>query len=95
MGLLKNIPASLFETAGIIAGLLACMVIAFQVFKEYKSKTPSSLAISYIIGWVFIYLFWGIYGLRFNAIALWLTNGIALILQLSLYLIVLQKRKPA
>lgn len=93
MEFLHFIPASLFETIGVFAGLTACFVVAIQVRKEYLSKMPSSLSTVFLIGWVFIYAFWGLYGIRFEAIALWLTNGIALILQLALCLIVINKRR--
>ena len=93
MEILHFIPAALFETIGVFAGLTACFVVAIQVRKEYLSKMPSSLSTVFLIGWVFIYAFWGLYGIRFEAIALWLTNGIALILQLALCVIVINKRR--
>lgn len=93
MNFLRFIPASLFETIGVFAGLGACFIVALQVWKEYKSKIPSSLSLGYVIGWVFIYAFWGLYGIRFETVALWLTNGIALILQIALSVIVIKKRK--
>lgn len=93
MDFLHFIPASLFETIGIFAGLTACFVVAIQVWKEYKSNLPSSLSLSYVIGWVFIYAFWGLYGIRFETVALWLTNGIAVILQIALCIIVIKKTK--
>lgn len=93
MEFLHFIPASIFETIGVFAGLTACLVVAVQVRKEYLSKMPSSLSMAFLIGWVFIYAFWGLYGIRFEAVALWLTNGIAVMLQLLLCVIVLRKRK--
>ena len=92
MSLIEQIPTSFFETAGVLAGLLACMTIVVQILKEYRSNAPSSLALSNVLGWILIYLFWGLYGVRFNAIALWLTNGIALLLQLYLSFVLYQKR---
>lgn len=94
MDFLYHIPESIFETIGVIFGFGACFVIAIQVYKEYRSNTPSTLSLGFLIGWIFIYLFWGLYGVRFGAMALWLTNGIAVIVQTALLVIVLKKRKP-
>ncbi len=93
MNFLQSIPAPVFEIIGIFAGLTACFVVALQVWKEYKSKLPSSLSMGFVFGWVFIYGFWGLYGLRFETMALWLTNGIALTLQIGLSIVVVKKRK--
>ena len=92
MEFLHFIPTSIFESVGIFAGLTACFVVAIQARKEYLSKLPSSLSLFFLFGWIFIYAFWGLYGLRFEAIALWFTNGIALMLQISLCIIVIRKR---
>ncbi|NKI26889.1 hypothetical protein SAMN04487911_12922 [Arenibacter nanhaiticus] len=93
MSFLHSIPESIFETIGITAGLGACFVIAIQVYKEFKFKGLSSLSYGFVFGWVFIYLFWCFYGIRFNTVALWLTNGIAVVLQTTLCFIVVRKRK--
>ena len=39
---------------------------------------------SYAAGFVVIFLFWTLYGVRFRRVALWLTNGIAVAMQLLL-----------
>ena len=91
MNALDFIPASLFEAVGIIAGLTACLTVAVQVRKEYFLKRPSSLSWTFLIGWVFIYGFWCLYGIRFGALAIWLTNGIAVILQIALFIVVFRK----
>jgi|SRR5690606_27716446 len=93
MDFINGIPENIFESIGIAAGLSACLVIGIQVYKEYKFKGPSSLSNGFIFGWVFIYLFWCFYGIRFNTVALWLTNAIAVVLQLSLCFIVIRKRR--
>ena len=92
MDFLDFIPENIFELMGVIAGLLGCSVIFIQVYKEWTSKQPSTLAISYVIGWMMIFSFWLCYGLRFRAIAIWLPNIFALSLQTGLLLIVLRKR---
>ena len=91
MNLLNSIPAVVFEAVGTVAGLAACTVLLIQIIKEYKSDEKSSLSMSFVIGWVFIYLFWKLYGIRFNAIAMYITNAFALVLQITLLIIVLKK----
>lgn len=95
MDYIKSIPASSFEFIGIIAGLVGCFVVLIQLIKEYKSRKPSSLSSIFLIGWLFIYAFWGLYGIRFETIALWLTNAIAVVIQTSLCVVVFRKRKRA
>lgn len=93
MNFLDFIPEYIFEFIGILAGFSACLVITLQIIKEYKSKEPSTLSFAYTIGWGIIYLFWCLYGIRFDALALWLTNAIAIILQIILYIITKKKEK--
>lgn len=85
---INAVPASLFESIGIVAGLTACFVLLIQLIKEYRSTTPSSLSAFFLIGWIFIYGFWALYGVRFDALAIWLTNGIAFLLQIMLCVVV-------
>jgi len=92
MNFLEFVPVAAFEIMGIVAGLSACFVVSAQVWKEYKSDQPSSLSNIFLFGWLLIYMFWGLYGIRFEAVALWLTNGIALILQILLCIVVFRKR---
>ena len=93
MDFIKSIPASLFEVIGVIAGLAGCMTVLIQLIKEYKSSTPSSLTTFFLVGWLFIYAFWGLYGVRFETVALWLTNAIAFVLQILLCVVVLKKNR--
>lgn len=92
MNFLDAIPEYIFESIGFIAGISACFVIAIQIVKEYKSTQPSSLSNGYIIGWGIIFVFWGLYGIRFDAMALWITNGVATLLQSVLFIVVAKKR---
>ncbi|MBC6999372.1 hypothetical protein [Cytophaga sp. FL35] len=91
MDYLMSIPADLFEVIGLIAGFSACFVVLIQVIKEYRSTAPSSLSKTFLIGWLLIYTFWLLYGIRFETIALWLTNAIAICLQSALCLVVFRK----
>lgn len=92
MDYLYAIPASLFELIGVFAGLTACFVLLVQLRREFYSLNRSSLSRTFLIGWIFIYAFWGIYGVRFDAVALWFTNALALSLQAILCLIVFRKQ---
>ncbi len=93
MDLIKSIPASLFKLVGVVAGLAGCMTVLIQLIKEYESSVPSSLSTFFLIGWLFIYAFWGLYGVRFETIALWFTNAIAFVLQILLCAVVFKKNR--
>ncbi len=93
MNFLQSIPESIFEIIGFSIGFFVCIITAIQIIKEYKSKQSSSLSPGYVMGWLFVYSFWALYGLRFEAIALWTTNSLALLLQIGLCVIVFKKNK--
>jgi uncharacterized protein with PQ loop repeat len=93
MEFLDRIPTSAFETAGLIFGLGANFVIALQVYKEWKSKQVSSLSKGYVLGWWLIFAFWFVYGLRFDAIAITISNGLATLIQTVLIFIVFKKTR--
>lgn len=95
MNILDFIPVSAFEVMGVIAGLSACFVVSVQVRKEYLSSSPSSLSSVFLFGWLLIYTFWCLYGIRFEAVALWLTNAIAIVLQTLLCIVVIRKKLSA
>ena len=92
MDFLDFVPANIFEALGTMAGLTSCAVIAVQLIKEWHDKKPSSLAMIYTVGWLLVFVFWTLYGIRFRALAIWLTNAIAFALQLGLLIIVLNKK---
>ena len=93
MKILQSIPESMFETLGLLIGFFVCFITAVQIYKEYKSKQESSFSLSYVVGWVFVYTFWSLYGIRFQAIALSITNGLALFLQIGLCAVVFKNKK--
>jgi uncharacterized protein with PQ loop repeat len=88
---LQTIPDNVFEVAGTIVGLSASMFIAIQIHSELSNDKPSTLSICYVCGFMVIFLFWTIYGVRFKRIAIWLTNGIATLLQVVLLAVTLFK----
>jgi hypothetical protein len=89
--MLSKIPEKYFEMAGTVFGLVACISIATQVYAEYSTDTPSTLSILYASGFLVIFLFWAVYGFRFKRPALWLTNGIAVLVQTLLIIVISMK----
>lgn len=89
--MLSKIPERYFEGAGTFVGLSASVAIAIQVVAEWRSTVSSTLSPGYVGGFLLIFLFWGLYGLRFQRMALWLTNAIAVLLQGLLLALVLFK----
>lgn len=73
-----------WERLGVGMGLLACASIASQLLHELSSSRPSTLSWWFILGFVLVYSFWFLYGVRFRRLATWLPNAVASILQLAL-----------
>lgn len=94
--ILAFIPDSVFEILGLSVGFAACFVIAIQVVKEFRVPTASSMSMGYVSGWIGVYMFWALYGFRFEVMALAITNCIAVTLQTILFILVWRKRnRPA
>lgn len=89
--ILSRIPEKYFEIAGSVFGFLASASIATQVYAEYSTDRPSTMSIVYAMGFLIIFAFWTLYGIRFNRVALWLTNGIAVLIQTLLLLVIVLK----
>jgi uncharacterized protein with PQ loop repeat len=81
-----------WERVGLAMGFLACASIASQLVDELSSRTPSSLSWPFLLGFALVWTFWFLYGLRFRRVAIWLSNGVAVVLQLLLTTVVLLKR---
>lgn len=88
---LNKVSDRAWESAGTIVGLAACSFIALQLYHEWLSESASSLSPFHLIGFIFVYLFWFFYGLRFKHIGVWLPNAVATILQLILFIYVSAK----
>jgi len=80
-----------WERVGLAMGFLACASIASQLVDELSSRTPSSLSWPFLLGFALVYGFWLLYGLRFRRMAIWLSNGVAVVLQLLLTAVTLLK----
>ncbi len=89
--MLNRIPDKYFEAMGTVVGFLASLSIAAQVYAEYSSETPSTVSKVYVLGFLAIFVFWTFYGLRFKRPALWITNGIAVLAQMLLLIVILCK----
>lgn len=89
--ILEKVPDKYYEIMGVIIGLFASVSIGTQVFAEYSIDTPSTMSPFYTIGFLCIFVFWTIYGVRFRRVALWLTNGMAAFVQALLLVIILLK----
>jgi len=87
--ILRMVPDRLFEVAGTVAGLSAVSLIAVQIVAELSSNAPSTMSVWYVAGFLLIFVFWTLYGVRFGRSALWLTNGLAALLQTVLLIIIL------
>ena len=89
--MLNRIPEKYFEVAGTGFGLLASVSIGVQVYTECRTDQPSTMSVFYVLGFLIICLFWMFYGLRFKRVALWLTNAIAVLMQIILLVVILLK----
>ena len=87
----REIPDKYFEGAGVCIGFVGPVLIALQIKAEWTRTTPSTLSLGYLVGFLVIFLFWFLYGLRFRRIALWFGNVLGVILQIILLGIVLFK----
>lgn len=81
---LDRVAAAHWEVVGVGMGLLACASIASQLVRELSSRAPSSLSVPFLCGFALVYAFWFLYGLRFRRKAVWLSNALAVVLQLML-----------
>jgi len=88
---IESISTNTWEVAGSLVGLAACGFIALQLYHEWLTDTPSSLSWFHLIGFIFVYLFWFLYGLRFRHIGVWLPNAVAVVLQCLLFIYVATK----
>jgi uncharacterized protein with PQ loop repeat len=80
-----------WERAGLAMGVLACGSIGAQLAHELASPEPSSLSLPFLVGFALVYGFWLLYGVRFRRLAIWLSNGVAVVLQLLLAAVALYK----
>lgn len=88
---LKKIPERTFETVGVGLGFIGPVLIALQIRAEWINDAPSTLSATYLAGFLVVYTFWTLYGLRFSRFAVWFGNALGIVLQMVLLLLVLLK----
>jgi hypothetical protein len=72
-----------WESLGTIAGLGTCSAIAVQAVAAWRGPAPV-LSDFFLLAMLLVFAFWCAYGWRFRRPAIWLTNGLALLLQAAL-----------
>ena len=80
-----------WDNLGVLVGVLACGTIGYQVRHEWRTSAPSSVSIWFVAGFLFVYLFWFLYGVRFGRRGIWLPNAVAAVLQVLFAAAVLAK----
>jgi len=85
----RDIPEKYFEIAGIGIGFIGPVVICMQIHAEWFRTTPSTLSMGFLIGYLVIFVFWFLYGMRFARVAVWFGNALGIILQSILIALVL------
>ena len=88
---LSNISEKTFEATGVCIGFVGPVLIVLQLHAEWINKAHSSLSPGYLAGFLLVYLFWFLYGLRFRRLAVWLGNLMGVVLQALLLGLVLFK----
>lgn len=88
---LHRVSDASWESLGILFGAVACATFGHQVLHEWRTPGPSSVSIWFVAGFLFIYLFWFLYGVRFRRRGIWLPNAMAAVLQVLFALVVLLK----
>lgn len=73
----------IWEGLGICAGLGTCLGLAAQAHAAWAGHPPR-LSPVFLLALLAVFAFWTLYGWRFRRPALWLTNGLALLLQIAL-----------
>jgi uncharacterized protein with PQ loop repeat len=91
MGGLRALSDTAWENLGVFFGCVACVTIGHQILHEWRATTPSSVSIGFVAGFLVIYVFWFLYGLRFGRRGIWLPNAVAVILQVVFAVVILTK----
>lgn len=87
--ILEKSHSKYWEIVGTFVGFLGCFAVISQIVAELNNPANSTMSLTYLISFLIIFIFWFFYGLRFNRIAIWLTNFIASALQIILLIICL------
>jgi len=88
---LSEIPERFFEAVGVVVGFIGPVLIVLQIRAEWDNAVPSTLSPAYLTGFLVVYFFWFLYGLRFRRFAVWFGNALGVVLQTVLLALVLLK----
>jgi uncharacterized protein with PQ loop repeat len=80
-----------WDNLGVLVGVLACGTIGYQVLHEWRTPGPSSVSIWFAVGFLFVYVFWLCYGIKFGRRGIWLPNAVAAVLQVLFAAAILAK----
>lgn len=89
---LDRIDAAVFERFGTLIAGVGCLAIAAQCVSEWRTPGPGSLSPVHVVGYLVLFGFWVLYGLRFRRPAIWIGNLVAVALQGTLLAIWLGKQ---
>ena len=89
--ILARIPEKVFETVGVVVGFIGPIFILLQIRAEWLRQMSSSLSPAYLAGFLVVYFFWFLYGVRFSRFAVWFGNLLGVVLQTILLALVLLK----
>ena len=88
---LRQMSERAWENLGVAFGAVACTAIGHQVLHEWRTPGPSTVSLWFVLGFLAIYAFWFLYGVRFRRRGIWLPNAMAAILQVLFAIVVLAK----
>ena len=80
-----------WDNLRVLFGGLGCATTGHQILHEWRTPAPSSVSIWFVVGFLFIYVFWFLYGVRFSRRGIWLPNALAACLQVPFAVITLTK----
>lgn len=90
--ILDRIEATVFERLGTLIAAVGCLAILAQCLSEWRTPGPGSLSPVHLGGYLGLFAFWTLYGLRFRRPAIWIGNLAAVVLQAALLAIWLGKQ---
>lgn len=88
---LMTVPDRTWEMLGILFGCVGAASIGYQILHEWQTPGASSVSLWFLAGFLSIYVFWFLYGVRFGRVGIWLPNAVAAVLQVVLGAVVLTK----
>jgi hypothetical protein len=78
---MNRIPEPWWEHAGTLISGVAWISISAQAWAECRSSRPSTLSFVNICGFLAVFVFWTLYGLRFRRRAIFVGNAVACVMQ--------------